>query len=294
MQPLHSDGTITVSSTGLDIHYREWRPPAPPAGPALPPVLLLHGLASSCRIYDLCAPRLEGRRVIAYDQRGHGLTGKPDDGYDLATLVADGTGLARSLDLSEPYIVVGHSWGATVALAWAVEQPGAVHAGVLVDGGVSSFRDLPDATWTMVEERFGPRAWKDVTFEALLEHTRHDDLSFLDEDFRHLFFTSLVEANGDGTIRGRLSATRHWQILRAMWEHDLDTAFSELRRPILALMASPASPKHERAWIVDTAREAAQRRQAQQSLLEVRWVENAIHDLPLQHPGLLARAIAEL
>ena len=59
---------------GVRLAVREW----PGQGPS---ILLLHGLASSSHIWDLVAPRLAPRfRVVAYDQRGHGLSGKPSSG----------------------------------------------------------------------------------------------------------------------------------------------------------------------------------------------------------------------
>ena len=66
-----------VRSDGVRLSVREW--PGEGAG-----VLLLHGLASTSRIWDLVAPRLSpGLRPVAYDQRGHGMSGKPSSGYGL-------------------------------------------------------------------------------------------------------------------------------------------------------------------------------------------------------------------
>src|SRR5579884_2465458 len=91
------------------------------------PLLLLHGLASASRIWDLVAPILaQDRRVIALDQRGHGRSEKPDTGYDFATIVADDVAAAAKLGLGERYAVAGHSWGANVALelaAYLTPQP---------------------------------------------------------------------------------------------------------------------------------------------------------------------------
>src|SRR6266571_453955 len=43
-----------------------------------PPVVLLHGLASSARTWDLVAPLLARRlQVVAVDLRGHGESDKP-------------------------------------------------------------------------------------------------------------------------------------------------------------------------------------------------------------------------
>ena len=64
-----------VRADGVRLAARGWEGDAPG-------VLLLHGLASSSHIWDLVAPRLApALRVIAYDQRGHGRSGKPTSGY---------------------------------------------------------------------------------------------------------------------------------------------------------------------------------------------------------------------
>lgn len=235
------DAMLTTPTTGLDVRYRDW---AGPAGQDGSPVLLLHGLASTCRIYDTCTPLLtQGRRVVAYDQRGHGDSAKPTNGYDFATLVADGVGIAQALGLRMPYVVVGHSWGAMVALEWAVRRPDDVLAAVLVDGAAFSFRDLPGATWESTAQRFAPPDLRGLDFEGLIERTRHGDLSFLDEDTRRTFFSSLMRVLPDGSIQARLSRESHLRILRAMWDENLDDVYQALRRPALAVLATPRDAK---------------------------------------------------
>ena len=55
-----------VTIDGLKFYYRDW------GGPGQL-VLLLHGLASTCHIWDMVAPILaQNHRVVALDQRGHG------------------------------------------------------------------------------------------------------------------------------------------------------------------------------------------------------------------------------
>ena len=55
-----------------------------PEGDATP-FLLVHGLASTARTWELVMPLLAdaGHPVAAIDQRGHGLSDKPDDDYGL-------------------------------------------------------------------------------------------------------------------------------------------------------------------------------------------------------------------
>ena len=65
--------------------------------------LLVHGLASNARLWDGLAEQLNvsGHQVAIVDQRGHGRSGKPDTGYDFATITSD---LAQIADfLSKKY-----------------------------------------------------------------------------------------------------------------------------------------------------------------------------------------------
>ena len=117
------------ATNGINLHYRDW-------GGTGRPVVLLHGLASSCHIWDLVAPQLaEDFSVIAVDQRGHGLSDKPESGYDFASVGRDLLGVIQARGLERP-VIVGHSWGADVALEFAVACP-EIPAGIcFVDGGM--------------------------------------------------------------------------------------------------------------------------------------------------------------
>ena len=73
----------------LTMRYMDW-------GGDGPPVMALHGLASSGHWYDLVAPNLRERfRIISPDQRGHGRTTQANTGYDWETLAGD---VARLMD----------------------------------------------------------------------------------------------------------------------------------------------------------------------------------------------------
>ena len=77
--------------------------------------------------------------VYRYDQRSCGRsTGGPP--YDVATAVADLDALRDHWDLSQ-WIVLGHSWGATLALAYCLKHPSRVRALIYLSGtGI-------DASW---------------------------------------------------------------------------------------------------------------------------------------------------
>jgi len=75
------------------------------------------------------------RRVVFYDQRGAGGSTRPPSGdYGLAAQVADLDAVRRSVG-ADRILLVGHSWGTVVALAYAAAHPDAVAALVLVGMG---------------------------------------------------------------------------------------------------------------------------------------------------------------
>ncbi len=121
---------------GIDLHYLEWNHQVD-ADTA--PVLLLHGLSSNAHYWDRVAARLEGRRLIALDQRGHGLTGRPPHapsapaGFAMEELLADATFVAESLGLERP-VVAGPERGQPLRMGGGAADHAAGAAPVLVAG----------------------------------------------------------------------------------------------------------------------------------------------------------------
>jgi pimeloyl-ACP methyl ester carboxylesterase len=96
--------------------------------------------------------RSAGQRVIAVDQRGHGLSDKPEDGYDFDTVVGDLRMLLDALEIDQA-IVIGQSWGGNVTLAFGAAHPERVHGLGFVDGGYIDLQMRPENTWETVERR---------------------------------------------------------------------------------------------------------------------------------------------
>jgi pimeloyl-ACP methyl ester carboxylesterase len=88
-----------------------------------PPLLLVHGWPETWYAWRLLMPVLARHfRVIAVDQRGIGLTDKPQDGYDSATLAGDLVALMDALG-HERFAVVGHDTGYIIGYALAADYP---------------------------------------------------------------------------------------------------------------------------------------------------------------------------
>src|SRR5262249_23266811 len=88
-----------------------------------PPLLLIHGWPQTWFYWRLVMPALAERfEVIAVDQRGIGLSDKPEDGYDTANLANDMVGLMDALE-HEGFALVGVDPGLLSAYATAADHP---------------------------------------------------------------------------------------------------------------------------------------------------------------------------
>ncbi len=111
---------------GVRLHYAEQ---GPATGPA---VLLLHGYTDSSfsfsRVMPLMPPTV---RVIAPDQRGHGKSDRPEQGYAVDDFASDALQLMDALQVPTA-TVVGHSMSSFVARRMAEKAPARVTRLVLM------------------------------------------------------------------------------------------------------------------------------------------------------------------
>ena len=87
------------------------------------PLVLIHGITASARIWWRVGPALAatGRRVVAVDQPGHGLTGHWQGHHRFRHNAADLAAWVRAAGLDVPEVqIVGHSWGGMTAAALPV------------------------------------------------------------------------------------------------------------------------------------------------------------------------------
>ncbi len=115
-----------IDSDGTAIHYFDW-------GGDGPPLILIHATGFLAALWRPIAERLAGRfRVIAVDQRGHGDSDKPVNGYRFEAFAADLQRVIEVLELEGP-LAAGHSSGGTTIVVHAAQHPGVVRRAVLIE-----------------------------------------------------------------------------------------------------------------------------------------------------------------
>ena len=105
-------------------------------------IVLIHGLGANLAFWYLGISTLLAKqyRVISYDLRGHGRSSMPASGYTLPEMAQDLNALLDHLGVDQAH-VVGHSFGARVALMLVIAQPNLVKTLTIADTQISCLQD---------------------------------------------------------------------------------------------------------------------------------------------------------
>jgi pimeloyl-ACP methyl ester carboxylesterase len=117
---------------GVRLHYQRLGTPG-----ASPRVVFLHGLVMdnlASWYFSVANAVATFADVLLYDLRGHGLSERPPAGYRLDDMVQDLDELLVATLGEGPALLVGNSFGALLAVSFALRFPERVAGLVLVDG----------------------------------------------------------------------------------------------------------------------------------------------------------------
>ncbi len=171
-----------------------------------PPVVLVHGFASSLETWATVLPELtKTYRVLAMDLKGFGWTDRPEGDYSptaqakLVLALMSQRGIERAA-------FVGHSWGASIVLNAAIKAPDRVSKIALYDAWVYEAQLPAFFHWSRAdgvgETLFG-LYYKERPAEKMA-------LAFFDKTYVTQEFVDAVEAALDrpGTVAAALAAVR--------------------------------------------------------------------------------------
>jgi len=166
-----------IEADGIPFFTRTW------GNPDAPPLLLVHGITGSSRVWWRIGPALGaalGRHVLAPDQAGHGRTGHWAGRVAFRDNAASIAAFIRSAGVDrEDLRVVGHSWGGMTVAALPIagivpevtvllDPPAAPLATIaaMVDDPVEGFYDDPDEAVAALGRAHPIWGWGDVLAKA--------------------------------------------------------------------------------------------------------------------------------
>lgn len=220
------------SVNGVRLHYEEHGSGGP--------ILCIHGAGSSAIAWADAAKELARLgRVITYDRRGCARSERPVP-YERTSVAEQTDDAAALLDAlaATPAVVIGRSYGGTMAVDLAIRYPELVRALVLLEPDAS--RELAPAAVAWVEpvtrrlRKVATNLGVDAVAEALITEVADEDAwaSFPDEVRRTL------SGNGPAILAE----------LEGEWWLDADTAaIAAIEQPTLVVMAADSPPEFHQA-----------------------------------------------
>ena len=199
------------------------------------PILCIHGTAGTALAWtDTVEELARLGRVIAYDRRGCGRSERPDP-YERTSVAEHADDAAALLDalVAAPAVVIGRSYGATVATDLALRCPDRVRALVLLEGDAP--RELAPAAAAWVDaladrlRAVAAQAGVDAVAEALIGAVAGESAwrSFPEE------LRQIMTGNGPAILAE----------LRGEWWLQADlAALATLQQPALLVTAADSPP----------------------------------------------------
>lgn len=203
-----------------------------------PTLVLVHGLDSTRHTWAPFIADSQGKwNVLAVDQRGHGDSPLGDEReYSVATVVADIHAVLEAQEKGRKVVMLGHSMGGKIAMAYAAAHPDRLAALVIEDMDLrnAKCRDMSAAVLACPEEVERRRQFsrgfptRDATKKALATFTDGQGKASYDGDrIEGWFEDGRVYQRGDGSWwsginpLAQLLALRHvlGQVGTREWSH---------------------------------------------------------------------------
>jgi pimeloyl-ACP methyl ester carboxylesterase len=280
-----------ISQQNLRFHYLAWT-----TDEKEPPIILVHGLGSNAHVWRMVASHLvqAGLRPLAFDLRGHGLSSKPNTGYNIETMADDLRELVRDCRLKRP-LLVGHSYGAMLVLDYAsrynegCEAPTGI---VLVDGGMAQLDAFPGASWEGVQQVLTPPKHDGASVKDFLAYLSSEERKWRPDEGALEVILANYEILEDGTLKAHMTSERYMKAIESLWKFQTYACFEQLHCPVLMLPVTPIEPPNfEERVHLELKKEAIKRARAAIQDLHVSWLEDTVHDVLLHKPLELAEEI---
>lgn len=202
------------------------------------PVAFVHGWCCDRSFFE---PQIEyfakaGRRVIAFDLRGHGASGAPEVRYTMGLFADDVAWCLNKLGAERP-VVIGHSMGGVIAFELAARYPDLPAAIIMLDASVVRPAASAAAADRMIRALAGP-----------------DRVTIMRDYVNAALFISTDDAVRRAQLLERMtSAPAHVAVsaMEGLLEYDPQLARGRIKVPSLYIAADEPGPRSDMAALRD-------------------------------------------
>ena len=242
-----------------------------------PVAIFLHGITSNGAVWEpIIAALQQGMRCLAVDQRGHGLSDKPENGYGAEDYSRDALALIETLDVG-PAVIVGHSLGARNSVVAATLRPDLVRAVIAIDFTPFIETEVLDALEARVNG--GDRSF--ASREEIENYLRSRYTMMPPEAIRRRAYSAYQEAAGG--LRPLASPNAMAKTATGLREN-LEPAFKDVTRPVLLMRGAVSK-------LVST--EAMEKTRKLRPDMPVLVVDGTDHYVNEEKPDVVSKAIRD-
>lgn len=287
---------LLKSDAGISYRYQQG------SNPNLTPIVLLHGLSQQADFWQPVIKSLSGERgILSIDLRGHGESRNMTHDYHISRVSNDCIVLIDELGISDA-CMVGHSWGASVALHIAAEYPRRTASCVLIDGGAFTPANIlaagaitPEDLRTALTPPPGPFTRSELTAHYLPSGIHHSAkqqdsiLAAIDRTYR--------DAPHGGVVT-TIGFDRHMAVLEAFFDYNPDADLARLVVPTWILIARERSTSVGTDLVPHLVDDWGRAKldvdakvRGKKNIALQHWY-GAVHDVPLYWPDRVATLIS--
>jgi pimeloyl-ACP methyl ester carboxylesterase len=200
-----------------------------------PTLVCFHGLTSSSESFLELADYLKNYHLVAFDSPGHGKTPPLAHEEDyLFSNLANWFDKAMGQNVNPPFFIIGHSWGAIIALFYAKQFPEKVRGVILLDGGYMGPADRPNSTlegllkfWENMYETTRYKTMDDVFVELKKNAVRWN------EKIEQMVESAMKKSEDGYTIIPSLFTIQ--SIIKSFFNEPFREIYENIKTPVLLL-----------------------------------------------------------
>jgi pimeloyl-ACP methyl ester carboxylesterase len=287
----YADYPLSTTDTGIAFRY------APARNLDSVPIVLLHGLSQQG---DYWWPVIESlgseRAIVSIDLNGHGESRRLKSDYQVSSVSKDCVSVLDQLEIDQA-CVVGHSWGASVALHFAANFADRTHSAVLVDGGAFTPANILNRG-SISRERLrveltppkGPFAESELRAHYLPPGI---DLSVAEQESVMQAIGRTYQTAPSAGLVTTIGFERHMAVLDSFFDYNPDSDLELITVPSWILIACDLNRPTGTDTLDDWARakhDVDGKIQGKMNIALQHWY-GAVHDVPLYWPDRVADLI---